>query len=232
MYALRTSAEGACYLCVPPNSGIESAALGVGEAAALGAGASPAPGAGKAAAIGASKSTAPGAGESAFSGIAPAAALHTFTLHSGASRSFFRNCTTITPLSRPISVSLADPSRGPVLAHSSTVLPCPAVPSGSLSGLHLPSFSTNLVAVLGKVFAAASRSGPESAPCSCLTRLSSGTTALVTPPCLVFQAWPPVSLSLVFPGLSLPFPRGLPLPAFLASRGGNAPLLTPPSSLR
>ncbi|CAI7795534.1 unnamed protein product [Closterium sp. NIES-53] len=28
---------------------------------------------------------------------------------------------------------------------SSTVLPCPAVPSGSLSGLHLPSFSTNLV---------------------------------------------------------------------------------------
>ncbi|CAI7903086.1 unnamed protein product, partial [Closterium sp. NIES-53] len=32
-----------------------------------------------------------------------------------------------------------------VVAHSSTVLPCPAVPSGSLSGLHLPSFSTNLV---------------------------------------------------------------------------------------
>ncbi|CAI7924228.1 unnamed protein product, partial [Closterium sp. NIES-54] len=34
---------------------------------------------------------------------------------------------------------------GPVLACSSTVLPCPAVPSGSLSGHHLPSFSTNLV---------------------------------------------------------------------------------------
>ncbi|CAI7929644.1 unnamed protein product [Closterium sp. NIES-54] len=32
-----------------------------------------------------------------------------------------------------------------VLAHSSTVLPCPAAPSGLLSGLHLPSFSTNLV---------------------------------------------------------------------------------------
>ncbi|CAI7744149.1 unnamed protein product, partial [Closterium sp. NIES-53] len=40
---------------------------------------------------------------------------------------------------------LADPSGGPVVASSSTVLPCPAVPSGSLSGLHLPSFSTNLV---------------------------------------------------------------------------------------
>ncbi|CAI7884892.1 unnamed protein product, partial [Closterium sp. NIES-54] len=43
-------------------------------------------------------------------------------------------------------VSLADPSGGPVIATSSTVLPCPAVPSGTLSGLHLPSFSTNLVA--------------------------------------------------------------------------------------
>ncbi|CAI7895636.1 unnamed protein product [Closterium sp. NIES-54] len=45
-----------------------------------------------------------------------------------------------------IAVSLADPSGGPVIATSSTVLPCPAVPSGILSGLHLPSFSTNLVA--------------------------------------------------------------------------------------
>ncbi|CAI7799809.1 unnamed protein product [Closterium sp. NIES-53] len=40
---------------------------------------------------------------------------------------------------------LADPSGGPVVANSSTVLLCPAVPSGSLSGLHLPLFSTNLV---------------------------------------------------------------------------------------
>ncbi|CAI7901194.1 unnamed protein product, partial [Closterium sp. NIES-54] len=45
----------------------------------------------------------------------------------------------------PVAVSLADPSGGAVLAHSSTVLPCPAAPSGLLSGLHLPSFSTNQV---------------------------------------------------------------------------------------
>ncbi|CAI7840280.1 unnamed protein product [Closterium sp. NIES-53] len=56
--------------------------------------------------------------ESAPSGTAPAEALHTFTLDSGASR---------------------------FLAQSTTVLPCLAVPSSSLSGLHLPSFSTNLV---------------------------------------------------------------------------------------
>ncbi|CAI7895482.1 unnamed protein product [Closterium sp. NIES-53] len=78
-------------------------------------------------------------------GTAPAEALHTFTLDSSASRCFFRDSTTLTPLPAPVPVRLADLSGGPVVARSSTVLPCPAVPSGSLSGLHLPSFSTNLV---------------------------------------------------------------------------------------
>ncbi|CAI7866395.1 unnamed protein product, partial [Closterium sp. NIES-53] len=129
MYALTDSAEGNCYLSVPPDPGI--------EATALGASASTAPGTGE--------SAAPSAGESALSGTAPIAALHTFTLDSGASRSFFRDSTTLTLLSRPVAVSLADLSGGSVIAHSSTVLPCPAAPSGLLSGLHLPSFSTNLV---------------------------------------------------------------------------------------
>ncbi|CAI7881688.1 unnamed protein product [Closterium sp. NIES-54] len=138
-------------------------------------------------------------GESALSGTASASASLTFTLDSGASRSFFRDRTTLTPLSRPVAVSLADPSGGPVLSHFSTVLPCPAAPSGTLSGLYLPSFSTNLVsgadlqdggvhqftpacqrsgrvAASGQVFAAASRSGPESAPCLC--RLLSHETLL------------------------------------------------------
>ncbi|CAI5951509.1 unnamed protein product [Closterium sp. NIES-65] len=210
MYAVSTNDEGDCYLCVPPDPGIEAAALGAGEAAALGA----------------SASAAPGVGESALSSTTSAQALHTFTLDSGASRSFFRDCTTLTPLSRPVAVSLADPSGGPVLARFSTVLPCPAAPSGTLLGLYLPLFSTNLVsgadlqdggvdqftpasqrvthctcartdrhlatftrrpgsslytlttesppvaesgqvAASSQVFAAASRSGPEFAPCSC-----------------------------------------------------------------
>ncbi|CAI7887590.1 unnamed protein product [Closterium sp. NIES-53] len=164
MYAVSISAEGDCYLCVPPDPGIEAAA--------------------------------PGASESALSGTALAQVMHTFTLDLGASRSVFRDCITLSPFSRPLAISLADPSGGPVLAHSSTVLPCPAVPSGSLSGLHHPSFSTNLVsgadlqdawvdqftpggqrvATSGQVFAALSRSGPESAPCSC--RLLSHQTLL------------------------------------------------------
>ncbi|CAI7850278.1 unnamed protein product [Closterium sp. NIES-53] len=88
-----------------------------------------------------------GASESGtLPGTAPAQALHTFTLDSSASACFFRDSTTLTPLSTPVPVRLADPSRGPVVAHSSTVLPCPVVPSGSLFGLHLPLFSANLVA--------------------------------------------------------------------------------------
>ncbi|CAI7876329.1 unnamed protein product [Closterium sp. NIES-53] len=94
-----------------------------------------------AAALGASESGTP-------PGTAPARALHTFTLDSGASRCFFCDSTTLTPLPAPVPVQLADPSGGPVVARSSTVLPCPAVPSGSLSGLHLPSFSTNLVSTV------------------------------------------------------------------------------------
>ncbi|CAI7857905.1 unnamed protein product [Closterium sp. NIES-54] len=113
MYALSVSAEGDFYLCVPPDPGIEAAALG--------------------------------AIEFALPGTAPAEALHTITLDAGASRYFFRDSTTLTPLSAPVPVRLAVPSWGPVLARSSTALPCPAFPSGSLSGLHLPSFSTNFV---------------------------------------------------------------------------------------
>ncbi|CAI5961255.1 unnamed protein product [Closterium sp. NIES-64] len=222
MYALPTSDVGDCYLCVPPDPGIEAAALGAGEAAALGAsasaplgaGESAPPGAGESAAPGTGESAAPGAGESALSGTTSSQVLHTFTLDSGAFRSFFRDRTTLTPLSRPVAVSLADPSGGPVLAHFSTVLPCPVAPSGSLSGLYLPLFSTNLV------------SGADLQDAG-VDQLSSGTTALVTPPCLVSEAWPLVSLSRVSPGPSLLFLRGLAPPAFPASRGGSAVLLTP-----
>ncbi|CAI7849783.1 unnamed protein product [Closterium sp. NIES-53] len=114
MYALSVSVEGDCYRCVPPDPGIEAAALAASESGTL-------------------------------PGTAPAEALHTFTLDSGASCCFFRDITTLTPLPAPVPVQKADPFGAPVVACSSTVLLCPAVPSGSLSGLHLPSFSTNLV---------------------------------------------------------------------------------------
>ncbi|CAI7914867.1 unnamed protein product [Closterium sp. NIES-54] len=136
MYAVSISDEGDCYRCFPPDPGIgEAAALGACVAAALGAGAS----------------ASSGTGESALSGTASALASLTFTLDSGASRSFFRDRTTLTPLSRPVAVSLADPSGGPVLSHFSTVLPCPAAPSGTLakvSGSN-PSVCTSGIPVRG-----------------------------------------------------------------------------------
>ncbi|CAI7733891.1 unnamed protein product [Closterium sp. NIES-54] len=88
--------------------------------------------------------TALGASESStLPGTTPAQAHHTFTLDSSASRCFFRDSTTLTPLPALVPVRQADPSGGPVVACSSTVLPCLGVLSDSLSGLHLPSFSTN-----------------------------------------------------------------------------------------
>ncbi|CAI7913651.1 unnamed protein product [Closterium sp. NIES-54] len=87
-----------------------------------------------------------GASESGtLRGTAPVEALHTFTLDSSASRCFFRDSTTLTPLPAPVPDRLVDPSRGADVARSCTVLPCLAVPSSSLSSLHLPSFSMNLV---------------------------------------------------------------------------------------
>ncbi|CAI5946238.1 unnamed protein product [Closterium sp. NIES-65] len=129
IYAVTISDEGDCYQCFPPDPGIGTAALGASEAAALGA----------------SASAPSGTGEAALSRTASASASLTFTLDSGASRSFFRDRTTLTPLGRPVAVPLVDPSGGPVLSHFSTVLPCPAAPLGTLSGLYLPLFSTNLV---------------------------------------------------------------------------------------
>ncbi|CAI7896772.1 unnamed protein product [Closterium sp. NIES-54] len=78
MYALSVSAEGDCYLCVPPDPGIEAAALVASESALL--------------------------------GTVPAEALHTFTLDSDAAQRFFRDNTTLTPLSALVPVRLADPS--------------------------------------------------------------------------------------------------------------------------
>ncbi|CAI7880320.1 unnamed protein product [Closterium sp. NIES-54] len=182
MYAFADSAEGDCYLSVPPDPGIEAAALGARASAAPGT----------------DESAAPGAGESALYGTAPTEALHTFTLDYGASRSFFRDSTTLTSLSRPVAVSLADPSG----AQSLRTLPQfyrdawvdQFTPGGqrvthctcSRTGRHLATFTrrpgsslytlttapppvsaSGQVAASSQVFAAASRSSPESTPCSC-----------------------------------------------------------------
>ncbi|CAI7801131.1 unnamed protein product [Closterium sp. NIES-54] len=147
----------ALVFCILHRGGSIAAALGASESpAALGASESTtALGASESAAtLGASESAAaPDASESAAalgarasSATGPSSdeALHTFTLDSGTSRCFFRDCTALTPLAAPVPVSLADPTGGPVVARASTVLPCPAVTSGSQSGLHLPTFLTNL----------------------------------------------------------------------------------------
>ncbi|CAI7887177.1 unnamed protein product [Closterium sp. NIES-54] len=153
MYAMSVSAEGDCYLSVPPDPGIEAAALG--------------------------------ASECALPGTAPAEALHTFTLDSGASRCFFRDSTTLTPLPAPVPVRLADPSWGPILARSSIdAMVTTTTPGGqrvsicmcTRTGRHLATFTRrpglSLYTLATKppqeaASAQVSASGLVAPPCSC-----------------------------------------------------------------
>ncbi|CAI7840121.1 unnamed protein product, partial [Closterium sp. NIES-53] len=134
----RTTPPLSSFRCIPGR--VEAAALGSSESVI-------APSAGESAAALGARESVDVLSASAYTATDPASAeaLHTFTLDPGASHCFFRDCTTVTPLAAPVPFSLADPTGGPVVARASAVLPCPAVPSGSLSGLHLPAFSTNLL---------------------------------------------------------------------------------------
>ncbi|CAI5937762.1 unnamed protein product [Closterium sp. NIES-65] len=95
---------------------------------------------------------------------------------------------------------------GEAAALGASASAAPGAGESALSGLYLPSFSTNLV------------SGADLQDRG-VDQLSFGTTALVTPPCLVSEAWPPVSLSLVSLGLSLPYLRGWPYLPRLSGQG-------------
>ncbi|CAI7825142.1 unnamed protein product [Closterium sp. NIES-54] len=165
---------------------VEAATPGASEsAAALGASES-------AVALGASESAAAlGARASPAIGPSSAKALHTFTLDSGAPCCFFRDCTSLTPLAAPVLVSLTDPTGGPVVARASTVLPCQAVPSDSLSRSRHTSVPSRSRRTCLQHLARVGYSP---------TRPSSGTTASVTPPYHVSAVCTPVSLSLAFPG--------------------------------
>ncbi|CAI7846652.1 unnamed protein product, partial [Closterium sp. NIES-54] len=83
----------------------------------------------------------------AGSGATSQTAQLSFTLDSRASSCFFRDCTDLTPLRTPVTVALADAIVRPVVAHSTTTLPCSAAPFGFLIGYYTPSFSRNLMGV-------------------------------------------------------------------------------------
>ncbi|CAI7834740.1 unnamed protein product [Closterium sp. NIES-53] len=112
------------------------------------------------------------------------------------------DCTTVTLLTAPVPVSLANPSWGPVVARASTVLPCPAAPSGSLTCFHLPSFSKNLVI----------RTGNCGGSGSCVESVSYDLFVLAT----------------LAPDSPLAPPSWSPLPAVLAWHALSSPCLWPP----
>ncbi|CAI7820011.1 unnamed protein product [Closterium sp. NIES-54] len=178
-----------------------------------------------------------GAVDSASTGAEPEEALHTFTLDSGASRCFFLDSTTVTPLTVPVSVTLADPSGGPVVAHGATVLPCPAAPSGLLTGLHLPSFAKNLVATSvlqdqwvtvtqpgGELVAICQVAGSVEVASSCLCRLLTHQTllwhhCLGHPSLLRLRGMHSLLLVSGLPRSLTPLPRSLALPCLPCVEG-------------
>ncbi|CAI7933181.1 unnamed protein product, partial [Closterium sp. NIES-54] len=152
MYAMADSAEGDCYLCVPPDPGIEAAALGASTSAAPGTSESIAPGT--------SESAAPGTGESALSG------LHL--------PSFSTNLVSGADL-QDLWVDQFTPG-GQRVTHctcSRTGRHLATFTRRSRSSLYTLTTASPPVTALGQVaasvhvFSAASRSSPASAPCSC-----------------------------------------------------------------
>ncbi|CAI7919343.1 unnamed protein product [Closterium sp. NIES-54] len=96
------------------------------------------PGASRGLCVGAPATTSLAPAFVACSGATSQTAQLSFTLDPGASSCFFRDCTDLTPLRTPVTVALADPSVGPVVARNTTTLPCPAAPSRFLIGYYTP----------------------------------------------------------------------------------------------
>ncbi|CAI5991271.1 unnamed protein product [Closterium sp. NIES-64] len=178
MYAVTGSDEDDCYRCFPPDPGIGTAESGTSEAAALGA----------------SASVLSGAGESALSvgrlrcpwltplGACPVSLLHCPPVSGGP---LWHPDWSLPPLVLDELVSGADlqdagvhqftPARQRVThcteadtgRHLATFTRRPGSSLYTLTTASPPGAESGRVPSSGQVFAAASRSGPESAPCSC-----------------------------------------------------------------
>ncbi|CAI7915085.1 unnamed protein product [Closterium sp. NIES-54] len=124
-----------------------------------------------------------GACEPVLPGTTPAEALHTFTMDSRASRCFFRDSATLTPLPAPVPVRVADPS-GPRTAALRDAMVTTNTPGGqhvsictcTHTGRHLATFTRRpgsslytLATEPPQVAASAqvSASGQVAPPCSC-----------------------------------------------------------------
>ncbi|CAI7836357.1 unnamed protein product, partial [Closterium sp. NIES-53] len=147
MYAIADSAEGDCYLSVPPDPGTAAAALGASASAAPGTGVS----------------AAPGGGASALFGTAPTESLHTpprFYRVLRPRRACCRDSTS--PCQRVTHCTCSRTGR-----HLTTFTRRQGSSLYTLTTAPPPDSASGQVAASSQVFAAASRSSPASAPCSC-----------------------------------------------------------------
>ncbi|CAI7778434.1 unnamed protein product, partial [Closterium sp. NIES-53] len=189
MYAVSISAEGDCYVCVPPDPGIEATALGARESAAPGASESAALGAGESALSGTASAQSAGCGlpGKPLWGSCPCSLLHCPPVFGSLSGLYLPSFST----NLVSGADLLDAGVDQFTPASQRVTHCTCAQTGR----HLATFTrrpgsslytlttdsplvtaSGQVAASSQVFAAASWSGPESAPCSC--RLLSHQTLL------------------------------------------------------
>ncbi|CAI7921083.1 unnamed protein product [Closterium sp. NIES-54] len=159
-------------------------------------------------------------------GAVPAYAFLTFTMDSGATRCFFRDCRTVTSL----------PELDMMVTTTTPRPECVAIYMDKI-GDHLATFTRRPgsgLYTLQTESAHVAASGQVATPCSCRSRTSpsSCTTVLVTPTFSVFVACTRVALSLASRSRCPHSRHRLHCCALRASRGGNVPLITPPCFLR
>ncbi|CAI7932180.1 unnamed protein product, partial [Closterium sp. NIES-54] len=84
------------------------------------------------------------ANETSFQYSASPSSTIDFVLDSGATDTVLRDAGTLRPLPTPTSLLGADSSFS-IPCHNTSTLPCPLFPSGTVTGLHIPSLRTNLL---------------------------------------------------------------------------------------
>ncbi|CAI7872876.1 unnamed protein product, partial [Closterium sp. NIES-54] len=84
------------------------------------------------------------ANETSFQYSASPSSTIDFVLDSGATDTVLRDDGTLRPLPTPTSLLGADSSFS-IPCHNTSTLPCPLFPSGTVTGLHIPSLRTNLL---------------------------------------------------------------------------------------
>ncbi|CAI7791148.1 unnamed protein product, partial [Closterium sp. NIES-54] len=148
-----------------------------------------------------------GASESALPGTAPGEAMHTFTLDSGASRYFFCDSTTLTPLPAPVPVRQAGPFGSPQTPHTEKTTHKATGATSSSPTTTTPT-TTTTATLTAATTASAKASTPTTTPTTATTPIASTTSISAPTTTPVATTTTPATLALA--AAALPTSRSSP----------------------